>query len=453
MSFDVVIRLDGVTKRYRTYAKPEDRLKQSAASLLHRVLGLPARQYFREFTALEGVTLEIRKGETLGVLGRNGAGKSTLLQLICGTLAPSEGAVTSNGRIAALLELGSGFNPEFTGRENVYLNASILGLSREETDARFQSIVEFSEIGDFIDQPVKTYSSGMVMRLAFSVVAHVDADILVIDEALSVGDAFFAQKCLRFLRGFKEKGTLLFVSHDSGAVVNLCSRAILLSGGRVKMEGAPKTVSEYYLAAEHHATNALAPVALPPRTEAAPPPPAPSEQGDRRNGRAISSELEVIQPLAPLSGFGTGDAKIAGVRLLGPGGAPLSYAVGGDEVIVEVVCDLFKQLEFPLVGFQVKDRLGQVLFGDNTFLTYQGRTPSAPPGGRLTARFAFRLPILPTGDYSVDAAIATGTQLSHVHHHWARDIMIFRVHASSITFGLVGVPMREISLEVSDVRN
>ena len=216
---------------------------------VQHLLGRPPKQYFREFWALKDVSFEIKKGETVGVVGRNGSGKSTLLQLICGTLAPTNGSVETTGRIAALLELGSGFNPEFTGRENVYLlNASILGLSEAEIDAKYDEIVAFADIGEFVDQPVKQYSSGMYVRLAFAVIAHVNADILVIDEALETsGDAFFVQKCMRFLRNFMETGTVLFVSHDTGAILNLCQTAVWLRNGAIAAMGAPGDLIKHYL--------------------------------------------------------------------------------------------------------------------------------------------------------------------------------------------------------------
>src|SRR5690554_1130237 len=241
MSSDAVaISVKGLAKHYQIYDTPRDRLKQFILPRLRRMFGLPPRQYFHEFKALDGISFEVKKGETVGIIGRNGSGKSTLLQIICGTLTPTAGSVETTGRIAALLELGSGFNPEFTGRENIYMYASVLGLTKEEVRDRFDDIVAFADIGDFIEQPVKTYSSGMVVRLAFAVIAHVDADILVIDEALAVGDAFFVQKCMRFLRKFMQTGTILFVSHDTSAVISLCQRSIWLAGGQMKFEGSPK---------------------------------------------------------------------------------------------------------------------------------------------------------------------------------------------------------------------
>ncbi|EGY29741.1 ABC-type polysaccharide/polyol phosphate transport system, ATPase component [Candidatus Regiella insecticola 5.15] len=247
MSSEIAIKVENLSKCYQIYDKPRDRLLQ--------MLARGRKQYFREFWALREVSFEIKKGETVGIIGRNGSGKSTLLQMICGTLNPTSGSIQTQGRIAALLELGSGFNPEFTGRENIYMNAAVLGLSKEETDTRFDDIVSFADIGDFIEQPIKTYSSGMVMRLAFAIIAHVDADLLVIDEALAVGDAFFVQKCMRFLRQFMEKGTVLFVSHDTASVINLCDYAIWIDAGTKKMEGTTKKVSEAYLAALHNQQN------------------------------------------------------------------------------------------------------------------------------------------------------------------------------------------------------
>jgi lipopolysaccharide transport system ATP-binding protein len=227
------IGVSNLSKCYHIYDRPPDRLKQFIVPRLQRLVGRPPKAFYSEFWALKDVSFEVKRGETIGIIGRNGSGKSTLLQLICGTLYPTAGSVETNGRVAALLELGSGFNPEFTGRENVYMNGSVLGLTRGEIDDRFEDIAAFADIGEFIEHPIKTYSTGMYTRLAFAVIAHVRAEILVIDEALAVGDAFFVQKCMRFLRKFQETGTVLFVSHDTGAVTNLCDRAVWLDHGKV----------------------------------------------------------------------------------------------------------------------------------------------------------------------------------------------------------------------------
>ena len=260
---DVILSVHGVSKHYKLWSSPSVRLRYSMLSQAHRTLRqvLPPRsaplrflqrrreRLYRDFTALQELSFEVRRGESLGIIGRNGSGKSTLLQIIAGTLRPSTGRVDVYGRVAALLELGSGFNPEFTGRENVYLNASILGLSHEETDARFDDIVAFADIGQFLEQPVKTYSSGMMLRLAFAVSINVEPDLLIIDEALAVGDVFFTQKCFQRLREITDAGTtLLFVSHSMAAVQNLCQRALLLKEGEAIFEGPPEEAASRYYA-------------------------------------------------------------------------------------------------------------------------------------------------------------------------------------------------------------
>ncbi len=239
MSSKPAITIKSLSKCYQLYAQPSDRLKQ--------FLWRGKRQYYREFWALRDISFEIMPGEVLGIIGRNGAGKSTLLQLLCGTLTPTSGNIEVRGRISALLELGSGFNPEFTGRENVYMSAAILGLTKQEIGKRFEEIVEFSGIRDFIDQPVKTYSSGMYVRLAFSVATSVDPDILVIDEALSVGDGEFARKSFDRIRSMKEKGkTILFCSHSLYQVEAFCDRVLWLDHGNIKLFGEPQVVVQRY---------------------------------------------------------------------------------------------------------------------------------------------------------------------------------------------------------------
>lgn len=237
MHSDVAIRVSGIGKRFRRYDSQRARLLQLVRK----------QPLYREFTALEDVSFTVSKGETVAIVGRNGSGKSTLLQIICGTLTPSQGEVAVNGRVAALLELGAGFNPEFSGRENVYMNASVLGLDDAQTTARFAAIEAFADIGDFIDQPVKTYSSGMLVRLAFAVAINVEPQILVVDEALAVGDELFQRKCYAKIEEIKARGaTILFVSHASNTVLSLCDRAILLEGGRKLTEGHPKRVIAHY---------------------------------------------------------------------------------------------------------------------------------------------------------------------------------------------------------------
>lgn len=257
MSSDIAIKVENLSKCYQIYDTPRDRLKQFIYPKIKGALApvkklitshqSPITNYYREFWALKDVSFEVKKGETVGIIGRNGSGKSTLLQMICGTLTPTSGSVQTNGRIAALLELGAGFNPEFTGRENVYMNATVLGLGQAEIDARFDDIAAFADIGDFIEQPVKCYSSGMYARLAFAVAINVDPNILIIDEALAVGDEPFQRKCFARIEQIKRNGgTILFVSHSSNAIIALCDRAVLLNGGKSLYVGPPKMAVGFY---------------------------------------------------------------------------------------------------------------------------------------------------------------------------------------------------------------
>lgn len=442
MSSDTAIKVEGLSKCYQIYDKPRDRLMQ--------MLMRGRKQYFREFWALRNVSFELNRGETVGIIGLNGSGKSTLLQMICGTLNPTSGSVTTKGRVAALLELGAGFNPEFTGRENVYLAASLYGLTTKDVDARFDAITDFADIGDFIDQPVKTYSSGMFVRLAFAVIAHVDADILVIDEALSVGDAYFVQKCMRFLRDFMEHGTLLFCSHDTGAIVNLCSKAILLKRGQIAAIGTPKEVTEHYLAALYE--TAQGDIQIDgndsPSERTIPETDYRDMRLDMLNSSTLRNDIEIFKFKLNDNAFGTGRATISTVRLLDHKLTPLSWIVGGEDAVLEIRCQAKQRVVQPIIGFQFKDRLGQVVFADNTFLTHKGNTLIASAGTEIIARFSFRMPILPSGDYSIGAALAEGSQDTHVQHHWMHDALIVRVHASSTCFGLIAIPMRNITLDI-----
>lgn len=457
MSSEIAIQVENISKCYQIYEQPRDRLKQSIYPRLQRLSGAPIKQYYREFWALKNISLEIKKGETVGIIGQNGSGKSTLLQLICGTLNPTSGTIKTNGRIAALLELGSGFNPDFTGRENIFMNAAVLGLSREETEASFDDIVAFADIGNFIEQPVKTYSSGMTVRLAFAVIAHVNADILVVDEALAVGDAFFTQKCMRFLREFMKTGTVLFVSHDTAAVVNLCNKATLLDRGSMIAEGHPKDIAERYLAKLYASSQDIQGIHTTDQPKPAEAKSIVTEYRDMRqpliDGSTLRNDIEVFKfnPEEP-SGFGSGGTFITSVRLLTDDKAPLSWVIGGEDVSLEIRCTTKQALTQPIIGFQFKDRLGQIIFADNTFIAYQFNAPRVEAGKEIIASFDFRLPILPPGDYSITVAIADGSQDKHVQHHWIHEALVLRVHASAVCAGLVGIPMKEIRLTINQER-
>ncbi len=453
MSSDVALRASGLGKAYEIYARPIDRLRQA--------LGGRRRKHFQEFWALRDVKFEARRGECLGIIGRNGSGKSTLLQIACGIIRPSAGSLEVNGRVAAMLELGAGFDPELSGRENVYVAATVLGLTTAEIRARFDAIADFAGIGGFIDRPVKHYSTGMYARLAFAVCAHVDADILIVDEVLAVGDAAFVQKCMRFIRGFMQRGTLLFVSHDTNMVVNLCTQAIWLDGGHVRRSGVPKEVIHHYLASLYEerdtasrfgtggrafvkndgiaATDAKAGGAA----EAARP---------RRDlstpalARAKSIEIFDFDPNAPW--FGDRGASVRDIRLLDAAGRTLTEAEGGEDVVLRVECQAAVNLERPIVGFYFKDKLGQELFGDNTYYLYRERPLRVPAGGQFVAEFAFEMPYLRSGDYTINIGLAEGTNEEHVQHHWIDDALRFRVHAITVARGLVGLPLRAITLRL-----
>jgi lipopolysaccharide transport system ATP-binding protein len=452
MSSDPVIRVSQLSKSFPIYARPADRLKQFILPRMRRMLGLAPKQYYKTFTALSDINFEINRGETVGIIGRNGAGKSTLLQILCGTLSPSSGAVEVKGRVAALLELGAGFNGEYTGRENIYMNARILGLTDEEIDTRFNDIVAFADIGEHLDQPVKTYSSGMYVRLAFAVIAHVNADVLVIDEALAVGDAFFTQKCMRFLRNFQLTGTVLFVSHDMGSIISLCERAFLLDKGGLKTHGSPKELAANYLENIYEAQQGVSAsfntqvesIELKKGGGSASATPTYDMRCRYINHSEFRNDIEIFSFKENAKAFGKAGATIDNVQMRDLENRLLTWVVGGERISLIVSCKAHQSIYSPIVGFYIKDRLGQVLFGDNTYLSYIKNPLSIKADTSFTASFDFHLPILPVGDYSINVALAEGTQQDHVQHHWIHDAMIFRSMTSSVTTGLVGIPIESI---------
>jgi len=427
---DVVIRVDNLGKCYRIYDSPKDRLKQA--------LWRDRRQYFHEFWALRDVSLEVRRGETLGIIGRNGSGKSTLLQMICGTLTPTEGSVQTHGTVAALLELGSGFNPEFTGIENVYLNALLHGLSRERTEERLEDIQAFADIGEFIHQPVRTYSSGMLVRLAFAVIAHVDASVLIVDEALSVGDAVFGQRCMRFIRRFKETGTLLFVSHDMNAVSSLCEKAVWIDSGRAQLNADTALVLTAYTKKCLESAQAetqrregaetkqgLSAVANKMDT-------LNTEQRSSSSYYAIESELTnrnqgTNQPQAELADwdierdYGNGHAKIMEALIIDQQGQPTASPRCGDIIRLRITARCLNHIENFMAGFIVRNRTGMLIWGENNI--DHGRL-RASPNELVEINFEFRMPFLSPGSYSLSAAISEGDSAMPVPMHYKPDLMI-----------------------------
>lgn len=330
-SENIAVRVHDLSKCYQIYDQPSDRLKQSIYPRLRRLIGIAPEQYYREFWALRDISFEVIKGSTVGIIGRNGSGKSTLLQLICGTISPTTGHVETHGRVAALLELGSGFNPDFTGRENVFMNGAILGLNQEEINARFADIASFADIGDFIEQPVKTYSSGMLVRLAFAVSVCVEPDILIIDEALAVGDAAFQFKCLDRLRSLTSDGTtVLFVSHDVGMVKNFCHQVLYLQGGRERAWGAPEEMAELYFL----------------------------DMRDEQRRWGTNGKRVTVKPfLGEKNGiaFGTEEGQILSASFTNSQGMFSSY-MNGEEIEVQVEAKYLDSMPHPYISLIIQDR-------------------------------------------------------------------------------------------------
>jgi lipopolysaccharide transport system ATP-binding protein len=446
---ELAIEVRGIRKVFEIYQRPQDRVKQ--------LLFGRWRSYHQDFQALKNVSFHVRRGECIGVIGRNGAGKSTLLQILTGTMQPTEGQVLVQGRLAAVLELGSGFNPEFSGRQNVSMYGGLFGLTNQEVSARMGDIEAFAAIGEFMDRPVKTYSSGMQARLAFSVIAHVDADVLIIDEALSVGDAAFTQKCMRFLRDFKKRGSILFVSHDMGAVTAFCDAAIWIEAGEVRFQGSAKDACElYYAYMQSGQDDGLAVVARE-TSVPAPAPAAAEHQGAtvvRKIGASVAEgTLDQGTQRIECFGFnpeskrhGNGNARIVGVTFLSSSGSFLEIARGGDDVCIRIQIQALRDVAMPIVGFIIKDRLGQPLIGGNTYHTYKNRPVGAGEGQFWEVEFGFKMPILARGDYSITAAIGEGTLAEHVHMDWMHDAVLFKVIETSIEGVLVGAPLDLIKM-------
>lgn len=434
---EIAVTVRGLGKAFDLYRRPEDRVKQI-------FLGRYSRR--EKFWALRDVDLELRRGETLGVVGTNGAGKSTLLQLICGTLQPTTGTVNATGRIAAMLGLGAGFHPQFSGRENVRLNAAALGIGRNEIHERMDSIAAFAGIGEFFDLPVRLYSSGMYARLAFAVCAHVDADILIVDEILSVGDSAFRQKCGRFLGRFRDGGgTLLFVSHGADAVAELCERALWLDHGRVREIGPAKEVSARYLTSLSENDGAGPQFRSGDSTDRWWAPPSPPLLRDFRNRRRGKISVGEFDSSAPFHGFGGGN--IDDVALHAPGGERLAEFRAGDEVELQIRGHATRDVKQPVVGFILRDRYGQGVFGDNTYVHCRESLPMIGAGRRFESVFRFQMPCLASGSYSVTVALVEGTQEDHVHLHWIEDSLTVKVSESGTVRGIVALPANDIRIE------
>lgn len=393
---ELAIDVRNISKCYQVYERPSDRLKQALVPRVRRAVGGKDIRYFREFWALKDVSFSVRPGETIGIIGRNGSGKSTLLQLICGTLAPTSGSITTNGRIAALLELGSGFNPEFSGRENVYMNGVVLGLSEAEIDERYERIVEFSEIGEFIDQPVKTYSSGMYMRLAFAVQAHIDASIVIIDEALTVGDVFFRQKCYARLDQLRKAGAaIILVSHSMPDIEQYCERAVLLDHGVMRFIGPSAEAAKlYYLISQGTSAKASA---LPTQSIV-----AGDDSGDEIADRPpddafidISSKLQV----------GTGGARCTGVAMLNMDGVPCNVFKQGERALFYYEFEVSEPIGVPVCGMVISNERGVIVHGKNN-LQFEGEVQGGAGAIRRISCYQEVVLSVAAGEYTFQIGLA-----------------------------------------------
>ena len=417
---DVILSVHGVSKHYQLWSSPSVRLRYSMLSQAHRTVrqvlpknSAPLRflqrrreRLYRDFTALQELSFEVRRGESLGIIGRNGSGKSTLLQIIAGTLRPSTGRVDVYGRVAALLELGSGFNPEFTGRENVYLNASILGLSHEETDARFDDIVAFADIGQFLEQPVKTYSSGMMLRLAFAVSINVEPDLLIIDEALAVGDVFFTQKCFQRLREITDAGTtLLFVSHSMAAVQNLCQRALLLKEGEAIFEGPPEEAASRYYAVCAGGTRDAAAAGSVSRF---------AENSDRETAAANFLKQEVLaHDILPLArsrhgANGTRELEVAAAAFANEKGQYVPVATMLGTCQIHLLLRAHRPVAVPSAGIHLYDRMNNLVFAAGT-RQLRVELPALAAGEELLLTLRLEMAVQP-GEYTFSLGCSEPSQ-------------------------------------------
>lgn len=435
---DIAISVNNLSKNYQIYNRPEDRLKQSILPKFQKFIGYPAKQYFDELWALKDVTFEVKKGETLGIIGPNGSGKSTLLQMICGTITPTQGYIETQGRVAALLELGSGFNPEFTGRENVYLNSAILGLSNEEISEKFDEIVSFADIGEFIDQPVKTYSSGMMVRLAFAVQSQVDPDILIVDEALAVGDAKFQAKCFERLSQLKDKGTsILLVTHSSEQIVTHCSKALLLDKGVQIETGEPKFVVNRYhdlLFGKSRDTKTAISDDLHAYTVKSYSEPKLSVSEDIFYTRICYNPHEYR--------WGDGAASILDFYLSTDSIYYPTSVKTGERIRLSITAKFHSNFHRPIFGVTIKTKEGITIYGANSETLDCVQFQDLGQAGsvvRVDVEFYCRLG---PGDYFISVGIATRVGEEITPHDRRYDSIHFQVKPITKMFGLADLEMR-----------
>jgi lipopolysaccharide transport system ATP-binding protein len=389
-----MLAIQGISKVYRLFDKPSDRLKQLAPFVSMKP---------KEFWALRDITFEVGKGEIVSLIGPNGCGKSTLLQIVSGILQPTCGRVVTRGRLAALLELGAGFNPEFTGRENVILNGEILGFSPVEIARMLPGIEDFAGIGDFIDRPVKEYSSGMYVRLAFATAIHVDPEILIVDEALAVGDAIFANRCIRKFEELKERGvTILFVSHDLGLVKQLSHRAVFLLNGEIQAIGSPKDVIDRYIGIVLERQK--------------------SDREKSHRSTALHSSFR----------HGDGSSEVIDVQLLDEQGRPSLVFLSGRTMAIRIRTRYHQRTVEPMVGVLIRTRIGIDVYGTNTRVE-KFETGTVEPGDEVEVTFRFRCNLTPQ-QYTLTVATQNSDGSSH---DWLDDVLAFDVVSERHAAGMV----------------
>lgn len=434
MSSEIVISVNGVSKRYEMYSQPRDRLLQ--------FLSFGKRQYFKEFWALRDISFSVQKGETIGILGRNGSGKSTLLQIIAGTLAPTSGEVRTSGVMAALLELGSGFNPDFTGRENIYLNGSILGFSKGEMDSRFDEIAGFADIGEHLDQPIKTYSSGMAVRLAFAVQACVSPQVLIVDEALSVGDEKFQRKCFDYIERLREGGcSILLVTHSTATVEKFCQRGVLLHKGEVHGIGPAKEIVDQYHALLYSDEKAYLRYLSTNKTI--------EDLQVEPNQAHIQAHSGSVPTSENTSELPSIRAVIVGWDVVDSHGKPSEQFQTGETLKVRFIVDVLSQVDELQAGILIRTVEGVSAFGTST-LYHQKNYVNAVQGSRL--RFEFEIQAdLCAGSYFITLAIADA--ISHgdmLYLDRKTDVIVIKIHQPRILAS--GIAMLGTVVSVSEVR-
>jgi lipopolysaccharide transport system ATP-binding protein len=414
------VEFQGVSKSYAIYDSPGDRLKE--------LLSFNRLKCHKDFWALHEISFETRRGETFCIIGENGSGKSTLLQMVAGILRPTLGSLSVNGRVSALLELGAGFNPEFTGRDNVYLNGSILGLSTKQIDERYKSIEDFAEIGDFINQPVKTYSSGMVVRLAFAVAINVDPEILLVDEALAVGDIYFRQRCMRKVHELRARGiTILFVSHAVGDVKAIGDRALWLERGRIREIGETDRVVAKYLAAMVEKDSAYLML---------------KGQPERSRGEPVRAP-EVVERIPNIDHrYGDRRAEVLGIAVLDAQGDPVGLLEPSQRITVRISVRAREEIAQPIVGFMMRNHLGVDFSGTNT--AREGHDLAAMlPGDIYTIDFHLEIPELYPASFSFSPAIADGTLLGYKMCDWIDNAIALQMgHSEGQIYGFLRLPCR-----------